>query len=39
MNFERMPELHWEHGYAVALGLMATVAAGIILLFRHKRWL
>lgn len=39
MNFERMPEIHWEYGYAVALGLMATVAAGIILLFRHKRWL
>jgi len=39
MNFEFMPELHWKHGYAFALILMGTVAVGIVLLFRRKRWL
>ena len=39
MNFDRMPELHWRYGYALALGLMAGVATGMLLWFRHKRWL
>ena len=38
MNFEHMPELHWKYGYPMALGLMLTVAAGILLFFRRKRW-
>ena len=39
MNFEHMPELKWTYGYAYALGLMATVAAGMVLWFRRKSWL
>jgi magnesium transporter len=39
MNFKYMPELEWAHGYAFALGLMATVALGTVLWFRTKRWL
>jgi magnesium transporter len=39
MNFEFMPELHWRYGYAFALALMASVTGGIVLYFRHKRWL
>ncbi len=39
MNFEHMPELKWEYGYPYALALMATVAVGAALWFRHKRWI
>jgi magnesium transporter len=39
MNFEHMPELKWDYGYVFALVLMASIAGGIILYFRHKRWL
>jgi magnesium transporter len=39
MNFEHMPELKWLYGYPFALGLMAIVAAGIMVFFRKKRWL
>jgi len=39
MNFEHMPELGWRWGYAFALGLMATVAGGVLLWFRTKRWM
>ena len=38
MNFELMPELKWRWGYAWALGLMATTAAGMLLFFRRKGW-
>jgi magnesium transporter len=39
MNFDYMPELHWQYGYPFALGLM--VAATIILwaLFKRKKWI
>lgn len=39
MNFEHMPELHWEHGYLFAITLMAAVALFVITYFRAKRWL
>jgi magnesium transporter len=39
MNFRHMPELAWIGGYPFALGLMAVVAIGILLYFRHKGWL
>lgn len=38
MNFEHMPELHWVHGYPFAISLMAGVGAGIVIWFRHKKW-
>jgi len=38
MNFEHMPELKWQYGYAVAIGMMAAIAIIIVLWFRHKRW-
>ena len=34
-----MPELEWVLGYPFALGLMAAVAGGILLWFRHKGWI
>jgi magnesium transporter len=36
MNFERMPELKWVHGYPFALGLMGAVAIAILVYFRRK---
>jgi magnesium transporter len=38
MNFEHMPELRWYYGYALALGIMAAVAAGMVFFFRLRRW-
>lgn len=44
MNFDRaspwnMPELGWKYGYPVLLLVMASVAGGLILYFRKRRWL
>lgn len=39
MNFDNMPELHHPKGYFMVIGLMATIATGMILLFRRIRWL
>ncbi len=39
MNFEYMPELTWRYGYAWALGLMVAISGGLILWFRHIKWL
>jgi magnesium transporter len=34
-----MPELTWAYGYPFALGLMAAIAAGLLVFFRRKGWL
>jgi magnesium transporter len=39
MNFENMPELHWEYGYLFALGLMALTSLTLWLIFRARGWL
>lgn len=39
MNFDNMPELHNPIGYPVALSLMISVAAIMLLYFRKKGWL
>jgi magnesium transporter len=39
MNFRHMPELHWEYGYAMALGLMAVSTFVLWRLFKRKGWL
>ncbi|MGL6072798.1 MAG: magnesium/cobalt transporter CorA [Fimbriiglobus sp.] len=39
MNFKYMPELEWQWGYGVALGLMATTLALSLGFFRWKRWI
>lgn len=38
MNFENMPELGMPNGYFVLLSAMACLAAGILLVFRIRRW-
>ncbi len=39
MNFEVMPELHWQYGYITAIGVMLTTAAVFVWYFRRKGWL
>jgi magnesium transporter len=45
MNFNtaaskwNMPELNWRFGYLFALGIMAAVAIGMLLLFKRRGWL
>jgi len=38
MNFENMPELHWRHGYAGAIGIMIGLAALLLVLFWRLGW-
>ena len=39
MNFQFMPELHWQFGYALAIGAMLLSAIIPFLFFRWKGWL
>ena len=39
MNFKHMPELEWNLGYPMAMGLMVLSAASTYLFFKLKRWL
>jgi magnesium transporter len=39
MNFDRMPELHWDWGYYVVWGVMVGVAVALLVYFRRRRWL
>ncbi len=39
MNFKNMPELNWEYGYPMALGMMVLSVACTYTFFKMKRWL
>ena len=39
MNFDNMPELHWRHGYFLALGMMVALTLALYSWFRKKGWL
>jgi magnesium transporter len=39
MNFKHMPELEWEYGYPMALGLMVTAALMSLAVFRWRKWI
>ena len=39
MNFKAMPELQWEYGYPMALGIIVSVCALLFLRFRRMGWL
>ncbi|MFO0825494.1 MAG: magnesium transporter CorA family protein [Gemmataceae bacterium] len=39
MNFEHMPELKWEYGYPMALGMMVVASATALGLAHWKKWL
>jgi magnesium transporter len=39
MNFDNMPELHWEYGYFGVLGLMAVITGLLYRAFKRSGWL
>jgi magnesium transporter len=39
MNFEQMPEIKWQYGYPMALGLMLVSVLAVLGLFKWKKWL
>ena len=39
MNFEHMPELKWEWGYPLVLGLMAAIVIAMLGFFKIKKWI
>jgi magnesium transporter len=39
MNFEHMPELHWLHGYPIALTIMAVIGVTMLVFFWRKGWI
>lgn len=38
MNFENMPELTWDYGYFLSLGLMLVIGILMFLWFKSKGW-
>jgi magnesium transporter len=38
MNFPNMPEIHWPHGYLVALSIMAVSTVLTYWYFKKKKW-
>lgn len=38
MNFENMPELKYQYGYFVLLGIMVLVTIGAVWYFKRKKW-
>src|SRR5215467_3267300 len=39
MNFEHMPELKWEWGYPLVLGVMVAIAIAMLGFFKLKKWI
>ena len=39
MNFDNMPELHWQYGYLWAISLMVLIAVLLYVIFKSKDWL
>ena len=39
MNFDNMPELHWELGYFGVIGLMLLITVGLYTAFKRSGWL
>lgn len=39
MNFDYIPELKWDYGYAYFWGLIVSLLTGTLVLFRVKNWL
>ncbi len=39
MNFEYIPELHWQYGYFIVWGIMLTILIAMLIFFKKKRWL
>ncbi|MFS2157094.1 magnesium and cobalt transport protein CorA [Pseudomonas sp. Pseusp122] len=39
MNFQHMPELSWQYGYFIVLGVIATGCTSLFVMFRRLGWL
>jgi magnesium transporter len=39
MNFDHMPELHWQLGYPLALLLMVVTSTALYMVFKRRGWL
>jgi magnesium transporter len=39
MNFAHMPELDWQYGYPMALGMIVLVGIVLMVVFRKRGWL
>ena len=39
MNFEHMPELKWEWGYPLVLGVMVAIVIAMLGFFKLKKWI
>jgi magnesium transporter len=39
MNFDHMPELHWQLGYPFAVALMLMVSLTLYLVFKRRGWI
>jgi magnesium transporter len=39
MNFDNMPELRWQYGYYLVLGVMGVACVGLYRAFRKSGWL
>ncbi|NKI32269.1 magnesium/cobalt transporter CorA [Croceivirga thetidis] len=39
MNFEYIPELHYQNGYFVLWGVFIAIGIGLLILFKKKGWL
>jgi magnesium transporter len=39
MNFEHMPELEWQYGYALVLAMILAACGWLYWRFRRNRWL
>jgi magnesium transporter len=38
MNFDNMPELHWQYGYFLILGGMVLLLLAMVYYFKKKKW-
>ncbi len=38
MNFDVMPELRWQYGYFLVLGVMLLIVLSMVVYFRNKKW-
>jgi magnesium transporter len=39
MNFDHMPELHWQYGYPIVLAVTAVLCSLLYMAFRRSGWL
>lgn len=39
MNFDHIPELHWQYGYLILWGIMVFISVLLMIYFKRKKWL